>query len=569
MSISSNDTISNSFPNECVEGMVDHEGQPAIRYQTGYWRSARYITGVAVAERFAYFGVSTNLISYLTGPLGQSTATAAASVNLWSGTGSMLPLLGAFVADSFLGRYRTIVLSSLLYILALGMLTVSALLDWQGVSMDKSQSPDQLQVLFFFVSLYLMALGQAAHKPCILAFGADQFDEQDPTELKERGSFFNWLYFGACAGPLIALVVLNYIQDNVSWGLGFGIPCISMAISLIIFVSGTKSYRYNIKIKEKCSLLRVTQVFDKSTMNGSVSHFTSGFNEEEQNTVPLLGSQQFRSLDEALLAPGDSLEYKDMGGIKEVEEVKSFANLIPLWVTSLPLATVLAQPSTLFTKQGITMDRSIGSKFDIPAASLQYVIGLSIILLIPMYDRIFVPISRTITGIPSGITKLQRIGTGMFLCTICMITAALVERKRLDVVSEQGLADLTKSKVPMSFLWLIPQYILFAISEIFTLIGLQELYYDRMPGGLKSVGLSLYLSICGMGNFISSFLICVIERITCESGGGGGWFSDNTNRAHLDYFYWLLAGLNVLGFIGFFLFAKSYNCTNHRGNILV
>ncbi|XP_075483821.1 uncharacterized protein LOC142523978 [Primulina tabacum] len=572
MSISSNVIVSNSFQNECVERMVDSEGQPAIRYQTGYWRSARYIIGVAVTERFAFYGVSTNLISYLTGPLGQSTATAAASVNIWTGTGLMLPLLGAFAADSFLGRYCTIMLSSLIYILALGMLTVSALLDWQGISMDKSQSPDKLQVLFFFVSLYLMALGQAAHKPCILAFGADQFDEQDPTELKERGSFFNWLYFGACAGPLMALVVLNYLQDNVSWGLGFGIPCISMVIALVIFVSGKKSYRYNIKIEEKCSLLRVSQVFNKSTMNRSVSHSMSGFNEEEQNMAPQLGSQQIRqnrSLNEALLASDDSVEDKDIGSIKEVEEVKSFANLIPLWATSLPLATVLAQPSTLFTKQGITMERSINSKFDIPAASLQYVIGLSIILLIPLYDRIFVPISRAITGIPSGITKLQRIGTGMFLCTICMITAALVERKRLNVVLEQGLADLAKAKVPMSFLWLIPQYILFGITEIFTLIGLQELYYDLMPCDLKILGLSLYLSICGMGNFISSFLICIIERVTSDSGGEGGWFSDNTNSAHLDYFYWLLAAVNVLGFIGFVLLAKSYNCTSNRGNILV
>lgn len=203
------------------------------------------------------------------------------------------------------------------------------------------------------------------------------------------------------------------------------------------------------------------------------------------------------------------------------------------------------------------MDRTVTPGYDFSAASLQTFISLAIVITIPIYDRIFVPIARTFTGKPAGITMLQRIGTGMFLSVISMSFAALVETKRLKTAEEYGLVDQHNITVPMKVWWLIPQYFIFGVAEAFTMVGFQEFFYDQVPDELRSVGISLYLSIFGVGSFLSSFLISVIDKI---SGGDGhiSWFDNNLNRAHLDYFYWLLAGLSVVGLIAHLLCSKSY-----------
>ena len=203
------------------------------------------------------------------------------------------------------------------------------------------------------------------------------------------------------------------------------------------------------------------------------------------------------------------------------------------------------------------MDRTIFPGFEIPAASLQSFVNLSIILVIPIYDRIFVPIARAFTRNPSGITMLQRIGIGMLFSAICIVVAALVEMKRLKIAKEYELVDWPDVTIPMSAWWLLPQYVLSGIADVFTVVGLQEFFYDQVPIELRSVGLALYLSIFGVGNFLSGFLVSIIEEMTGRDSKNS-WFADNLNRAHLDYFYWLLAGLNAIALAAYVYFAKSY-----------
>ncbi|XP_022850260.1 protein NRT1/ PTR FAMILY 5.10-like isoform X1 [Olea europaea var. sylvestris] len=549
---------------DVVHGYVDFKGCPVTRSLSGGWKSSFFIIGVEVAERFAYCGISSNLISYLTGPLGQSTATAAENVNAWSGTSMILPLLGAFVADSFLGRYRTIIIASGLYILALGFLSLSAVLysikssDCHFAANNMAAcSPPQFQIIFFFFSLYLFALAQGGHKPCLQAFGADQFDEQDPKECNDKSSFFNWWFFSMNLGIIVSLFVLNYIQDNLSWALGFGIPCIIMCLALIIFLLGTMTYRFRIHSDERNPFVRIGQVFLNAARNWRSIPGAISKEEEPQGILPYQGSQQFKFLDKALLAPDSSKEDGKVCSITEIEEAKAVLRLFPIWAACLGYSIAYSQTSTLFTKQGATMDRFITSSLQIPAASLHSFISIAIVVFVPMYDKILVPTARAITGKASGITMLQRIGTGIFLSFLAMVIAALVERERLKTAAEHGLVDMPKATVPMSVWLLLPQYLLFGVADVFTMVGLQEFFYDQVPNELKSIGIALYLSIFGIGNFLSSFLISLVEKATCGPGRDG-WFSDNLNRAHFDYFYWLVAALSAAAFAVYVYAAKSY-----------
>ncbi|VVB15602.1 unnamed protein product [Arabis nemorensis] len=111
------DELGSTLSSVTIECCTDYHGNPAVRFSCGGWKSARIIIYAEMAEQFAFFGISSNLITYLTGPLEESTAVAAANVNAWSGTLSFLPLFWGFIADSYLGRFRTIFIASFLYIL--------------------------------------------------------------------------------------------------------------------------------------------------------------------------------------------------------------------------------------------------------------------------------------------------------------------------------------------------------------------------------------------------------------------------------------------------------------------
>ena len=129
---------------------------------------------------------------------------------------------------------------------------------------------------------------------------------------------------------------------------------------------------------------------------------------------------------------------------EQVEEVRMVLRLLPMFWSTFFYWTVYSQMQSLFVSQGTLMrtkvnlsallGRKLGKDFVVPAASLSSFDTISIIVLIPLYDKVLVPLLGKLN---IRITVLQRIGIGLVLASLAMVCAGLVERDRLKL-ADQG-----------------------------------------------------------------------------------------------------------------------------------
>ncbi|KAL0409076.1 UNVERIFIED_CONTAM: protein NRT1/ PTR FAMILY 8.3, partial [Sesamum radiatum] len=492
------------------DGSVDIKGNPVLKSNTGNWRACPFILGTECCERLAYYGISTNLVSYLTKKLHEGNVPAARNVTTWQGTCYLTPLIGAVLADAYWGRYWTIAAFSTIYFI---------------------------------------------------------FDDTDSAERVKKGSFFNWFYFSINIGALVSSSLIVWIQDNAGWGLGFGIPALFMGIAIASFFSGTPLYRF--QRPGGSPVTRMCQVVVASCRkwnlavpgDSSLLYETPDKNSAIEGSRKLLHTDELKCLDKAATiadAEAKSGDYSNpwkLCTVTQVEELKILIRMFPIWATGIAFSAVYAQMSTMFVEQGMVMDTSIGS-FTIPAASLSTFDVISVIFWVPVYDKVLVPIARKLTGKERGFSELQRMGIGLFLSVLCMSAAAVVETRRLAIAKELGVVD-DPVAVPLSIFWQIPQYFLLGAAEVFTFIGQLEFFYDQSPDAMRSLCSALSLLTTSLGNYLSSFILTVVTSLTTR-GGQTGWIPDNLNEGHLDYFFWLLAGLSFLNMVIYYFCAKRF-----------
>ncbi|KAJ1376434.1 PTR2 family proton/oligopeptide symporter, conserved site [Sesbania bispinosa] len=553
----------------------DFKGRQAERSKTGGWTSAAMILGAEASERLTTMSIAVNLVTYLTGTMHLANASSANIVTNFMGTSFMLCLLGGFIADTFIGRYLTVAIFATVQATGVTILTISTIIPSLHppkciAGSDKPCIPaSNTQLTVLYLALYITALGIGGVKSSVSGFGSDQFDDSDKGEKKQMITFFNWFFFFISIGSLAAVTIFVYIQDHLGRDWGYGICACAVVVALLVFLSGTRRYRFKKLVGSP--LTQIAEVYvaawrkrhlelpSDSSLLFNLDDVADETLKKKKQMLP--HSKQFRFLDRAAIkdpkTDGEITEGRKwcLSTLTDVEEVKLVQRMLPIWATTIMFWTVYAQMTTFSVQQATTLNRHIGKSFQIPPASLTAFFIGSILLTVPIYDRIIVPIARKVLKNPQGLTPLQRIGVGLLFSIFAMVAAALSEIKRLRVARLHGLEDNPSAELPMSVFWLVPQFFFVGSGEAFTYIGQLDFFLRECPKGMKTMSTGLFLSTLSLGFFFSSLLVTLVHKVT---GHHKPWLADNLNQGKLYNFYWLLAVLSALNLGIYLICAKGY-----------
>ncbi|XP_060969279.1 protein NRT1/ PTR FAMILY 6.1 [Cannabis sativa] len=559
---------------------VNIRGKPiADLSKTGGWIAAFFIFGNEMAERMAYFGLSVNMVAFMFYVMHRPFSSSSNAVNNFLGISQASSVLGGFLADAYLGRYWTIAIFTTIYLLGLTGITLCAALDVFTPNQDQCDQLSLLlgscepakpwQMLYLYTVLYITGFGAAGIRPCVSSFGADQFDEKSKDYKTHLDRFFNFFYLSVTIGAIIAFTAVVYIQIKLGWGAAFGSLAAAMGLSNLVFFLGTPMYRH--RLPGGSPLTRVAQVlvaaFRKRNASFSSGDFIGlyevpGKQSAIKGSGKIVHTEDFRILDKAALQLKEDVGEPNpwrLCTVTQVEEVKILLKLIPIPACTIILTAVLTEYLTLSVQQAYTMNTHIGH-LKLPVTCMPVFPGLSIFLILSLYYSTFVPLSRRFTGHPHGASQLQRIGIGLAVSILSVAWAAIFEKYRRNYAIKHGYELVFITPMPhLSAYWLLIQYCLIGIAEVFCIVGLLEFLYEEAPDAMKSIG-SAYAALAGgLGCFMASIINSIVKSVTGNpEKGEPSWLSQNINTGRFDYLYWLLTALSVINFCIFLYCASKY-----------
>ncbi|XP_020904112.1 solute carrier family 15 member 2-like isoform X2 [Exaiptasia diaphana] len=365
-------------------------------------KSIYFIIGNEFCERFSYYGMKAILFIYLSNELNLSKDNSTAIFHSFSMLCYFTPLFGAMLADGWIGKYRTILYISIIYAIGNIIVSITAVPD---LGMGERPGP--------MIGLLLIAIGTGGIKPCVSAFGGDQFSSDQEHLLQ---SFFSIFYFSINAGSLLSMLITPLLRGDIQcfgkncYSLAFGVPALLMLVAVILFWGGRHGYK-------------------RRPPNG--------------NIVWLVTKATTHALKRKLSNNGSKDHWMDWADdkydIQLIEDIKALYRVLFMFLPLPFFWTLFDQQGSRWVLQATQMDGSLGALGTLKPDQMQALNPVFIILLIPVFEGIIYKVF--FKPMP-----LKRMCAGMLLAATAFVIAGLVQLKiqasQVDTIPPFGKTDI-------------------------------------------------------------------------------------------------------------------------------
>jgi proton-dependent oligopeptide transporter, POT family len=437
---------------------------------SGIPRQISFIIGNEACERFSFYGmrniltqflISSAILAGLSDEI-QRQAEAKEIFHIFVMGVYFFPLLGGWLSDRYLGKYKTILWLSLVYCAGNACL---ALYTEHKVG--------------FFTGLFLISLGSGGIKPCVSAFVGEQFDQTNKHLAKVVFDAFYWIInFGSFFASLLIPLTLQV------WGprVAFGIPGALMLVATLIFWLGRRRYVVEPPtpvdphgFARVCwTALRAGRAGTALFVAGTVAAVAC------LALVPAVGLVAGLCLALCLFGLGAGLGARlqlDAARAHHPEEdvlgARVVLRVLVLFALVTPFWSLFDQKASTWVLQGAQMQLPGWSWFK-SASQMQSLNPLLVMLLIPLNNAVFFPALRAL-GLE--VTPLRKMTAGIALSGLAWIGAGAFQL-------------LIDGGQKLSILWQALPYLVLTLGEVLVSATGLEFAYSQAPHKLKGVLMS-------------------------------------------------------------------------------
>lgn len=475
---------------------IDDDGRPptdeemkTLRHVSEFIPASCWLVAVVeLAERFSYYGLSTPFQNYMQngpndsprGVLNLKNQGATALSYFWQFWCYVTPIFGAWVADTYFGKFMTICMFCVLYMIGIFVLFITSI---------PSIASEKTSLGGFIAAIIIIGLGTGGVKANVSPLIADQIPKTKPriktlkngTKVIEDPNItiqnvFMFFYLMINIGAL-SVIATTEIEAHVDFWAAYLLPLCFFVIALIALFFGRNKY-VKVPVQDK--------VISKSF-----------------KTVWLMLRGLSYDAPKPSLHPEKEYPWTD----KFVDEVTRALHACKVFVFYPIYWLVYGQMVNNFVSQAGSMELH-----GLPNDILQVIDSVSVIIFIPIMERFVYPFLRRFTPF-KAITKIF---WGFMFASAAMIYTAALQHFIYNAgpcyYHPKACAEEYR-KVPnhVHVAAQTPAYFLIAMSEIFASVTGLEYAYTKAPVSMKSFIMSLFLVTNAFGSAIGIGISAVSE----------------------------------------------------------